>query len=190
MDPVLLADIVVTVHLLFVLFVLIAQLFIVAGWLLRWSWVRNFWFRLLHLGSIGVVAGQAVAGIECPLTTVERDLRAEAVSPKYCALLAANLAASRSDNLLTFLAPAFSAGDSDGILYKGRPLHMLERASAIGRFANHTLFFRDPPKLLFPIIYISFTLLVVLTWVFAAPRLPWRKVAVPIRTDSTQPAPS
>jgi hypothetical protein len=69
MDDILLADILVTVHLAFMLFVVIAQMLIVAGWLLRWNWVRNFWFRMVHLLSIAVVAGQAGLRIECPLAT-------------------------------------------------------------------------------------------------------------------------
>jgi hypothetical protein len=177
MDPILLADIVVTIHLLFMLFVLIAQVLIVAGWLLHWGWVRNFWFRLVHLGSIGVVAAQALAGIICPLTTLERHFRVEGEYPKYCALLAANLVASRSENLLTSLVPASCAANPITLIdeIEGGALHVLDRASAIGRFSNNTLFFR-PQGPLFPIVYVSFALLVVLTWIFAPPHLPWRKV--------------
>jgi hypothetical protein len=131
MDPILQADILVTIHLGFMLFVLIGQILIVAGWLLRWEWVRNFWFRLIHLGSIVFVAAQAVFGIECPLTTWERELR-------------------------------------------GGRLHDLESASAIGRFCNETLFFRPAP-VVFAIVYVTFALLVLLTWIFAPPRLPWRR---------------
>jgi hypothetical protein len=179
MDPVLLADIVVTVHLTFVLFVLVAQVLIVAGWLLRWGWVRNFWFRLIHLASIGIVAAQAVVGIICPLTTLERYLRREGEYPRYCALLAANAAASRSENLLTSLVSATWAGNPITVMDDAGPLHMLEHASAVGRFCNQTLFFRDPPKYLFPAIYVSFMSLVVLTWIFALPRLPWRRGELP-----------
>jgi hypothetical protein len=177
MDPVLLADVVVTVHMLFMLFVVFAQVLIVAGWLLRWGWVRSFWFRLIHLASIGIVAAQAVAGIICPLTTLERHLRREAAYPTYCALLAGNLVASRSENLQTTLVSATWACNPISVINDAGPLHILERASAIGRFCNQTLFFRDPPKYLFPIIYVTFATMVVLTWVFALPRLPWRKPA-------------
>ena len=75
MGSILLADIVVTVHLAIMFFVVIGQVLIVAGWLLRWQWVRNFWFRTVHLLSILVIAGQALLGVECPLTTLERHWR-------------------------------------------------------------------------------------------------------------------
>ena len=52
----------------FVLFGLVA---ILLGLVLGWPWVRNFWFRVGHLAAIGVVAGQALAGLICPLTVLE-----------------------------------------------------------------------------------------------------------------------
>jgi hypothetical protein len=137
MNRVLLADLVVTIHLAFVVAVLLAQLLILVGWILHWAWVRNFWFRLAHLVAILIVAGQAVLDIECPLTTYERHLR-------------------------------------------GGDLHDMTNASAIGRFCNETLFFdstdeNGEPRSIFMISYVSFAALVVLTWCFAPPRLPWRR---------------
>jgi polyferredoxin len=56
--------------------------FIVAGlilvWIgaaLRWPWVRNPWFRYLHLAAILFVAAEALIGIACPLTVWEDLLR-------------------------------------------------------------------------------------------------------------------
>jgi hypothetical protein len=176
MDSILLADVVVTVHLCFMLFVLISQLLIVAGWLLDWSWIRNFWFRFVHLLSIGVVAAQAVAGIECPLTTLERHLRTEGEYPMYCALLAANLVLSPSEDVLASLGSATYAVNPKSVMDEGGPyLHKLDRASAIGRFCNHTLFYTPENRIIFPIAYVSFALLVMLTWICASPRMPWRK---------------
>ncbi|MGH8641880.1 MAG: DUF2784 domain-containing protein, partial [Burkholderiales bacterium] len=40
-----------------------------------WEWVRNFWFRIAHLGAIAFVAGEALLGIWCPLTVWEAQLR-------------------------------------------------------------------------------------------------------------------
>jgi hypothetical protein len=74
-DPLFLADLMVTLHFGFVVAVLGALVLILAGWLFNWGWVRNFWFRLAHLTAIEVVAGQAIVGLECPLTTLERELR-------------------------------------------------------------------------------------------------------------------
>jgi len=66
--------------LLFVHFVIAA--FIVGGLVLvwigaaaGWRWVRNPWFRYLHLAAIVVVALEALAGYACPLTIWEDLLR-------------------------------------------------------------------------------------------------------------------
>ena len=71
----LLADLIAGVHLGIVLYVLVGQLLILAGWALRWAWVRGFWFRLSHLLLVLWVAVQAGLGEICPLTTWEFELR-------------------------------------------------------------------------------------------------------------------
>jgi len=71
-----LADFIVAFHTLFVGFVVVGQLLIMIGLICRWQWVRNPWFRVVHLLCIGVVAAEAACGVTCPLTTWERDLRA------------------------------------------------------------------------------------------------------------------
>jgi hypothetical protein len=53
------------------------------AWSCRWRWVRNFWFRSLHLLAILVVAAEAVCGITCPLTTWEQQLRTRAGETAY-----------------------------------------------------------------------------------------------------------
>jgi hypothetical protein len=73
-----LADCLVVAHLGYMSYVLFGQLAILIGWPLRWSWVRNPWFRLSHLAMILVVAVEAVIRFECPLTTWELDLRVQA----------------------------------------------------------------------------------------------------------------
>src|SRR5262249_42624786 len=70
-----LADTVAAVHLLFVLYVIFAQLAIIVGVFARWSWVRNPWFRVSHLLMIGIVALESMIDFECPLTTWENALR-------------------------------------------------------------------------------------------------------------------
>lgn len=40
-----------------------------------WSWVRNPWFRYLHLAAIAFVAAEALLGFVCPLTAWEDALR-------------------------------------------------------------------------------------------------------------------
>ena len=80
---VLAADLLLIGHVLFVLFVVLGFALILAGKALRWSWVRNPWFRVAHLAAIGVVALQSWAGVVCPLTTWEMVLRARAGEGAY-----------------------------------------------------------------------------------------------------------
>jgi len=71
----LLADVIVAVHLLYVAVVVGGMGAIFLGVWRGWQWVRNFWFRTLHLLMIGIVALQAIIGLTCPLTTWEFRLR-------------------------------------------------------------------------------------------------------------------
>jgi hypothetical protein len=73
-----LADLVVVLHITYVAFVILGELAILVGILLRWNWIRNRTFRLLHLTAIGVVVFESWSGITCPLTTWEDWLRERA----------------------------------------------------------------------------------------------------------------
>lgn len=77
------ADIMLFAHVLFVLFVVFGLLLIFTGKIFSWAWVRNPWFRIIHLISIGVVVIQSWLGIICPLTTWEMSLRAKAGGAVY-----------------------------------------------------------------------------------------------------------
>ncbi|WP_417397280.1 DUF2784 domain-containing protein [Gimesia chilikensis] len=77
------ADAIVVIHFAFVLFVLIGQLLIMVGALAGWNWIRNFKFRLIHLGSILFVVAESLLGIVCPLTTLEKWLREQAGETSY-----------------------------------------------------------------------------------------------------------
>jgi hypothetical protein len=70
-----LADLIVVIHLAYVSFVVFGLLAILVGALLGWSWVRNIWFRVIHLTAIGIVVAEALAGVPCPLTIWEKQLR-------------------------------------------------------------------------------------------------------------------
>ena len=78
-----LADLVLVTHFSFVLFVVGGFLLIVVGGCLGWVWVRNSWFRVLHLLGMLVVAAQSWFGMICPLTTLEMWLRRQAGSSAY-----------------------------------------------------------------------------------------------------------
>lgn len=77
------ADAVVAAHAAFVGFVVFGMVAIVVGLVLRRSWARNFWFRILHLATIGFVVALTWTGLECPLTTLEKDLRQRAGEASY-----------------------------------------------------------------------------------------------------------
>ena len=68
------ADAVLVVHALFVVFVVGGFVLILLG-ARSWGWVRNRTFRILHLAAIAFVAAEALLGIACPLTTWEDALR-------------------------------------------------------------------------------------------------------------------
>ena len=68
------ADAILVVHALFVLFVVGGFALILLG-ARRWSWVRNRTFRVLHLAAIAFVAAEALLGISCPLTIWEDMFR-------------------------------------------------------------------------------------------------------------------
>ena len=79
----LVADVILLVHVLFVIFVVLGLVLILVGNALAWSWVRNPWFRLLHFIAIGVVVIQSWLHIICPLTTIEMELRTRAGDTAY-----------------------------------------------------------------------------------------------------------
>ena len=74
----LLADALVVFHLAIVVYAVLGQLLIAVGCCLRWSWVRNPWFRVSHLAIVLFVAVQALYGALCPLTIWEDQLRRQA----------------------------------------------------------------------------------------------------------------
>jgi hypothetical protein len=81
--PRFLADLIVIFHACYVGFVVLGLVAILAGIVLRWDWVRNFSFRVIHLAMIGIVVGEAIANFPCPLTTWEKELRAQAGQATY-----------------------------------------------------------------------------------------------------------
>jgi len=78
-----LADVVLIAHVGFISFVICGLLLTIIGGLLHWLWVRNFWFRVLHLLSIGFVVVEVWCGQVCPLTIWEQQLRQAAGQATY-----------------------------------------------------------------------------------------------------------
>lgn len=97
------ADAVLLLHVLFVVFVIVGLILILAGKLLSWAWVRNWWFRVIHLAAIGVVVLQSWLGVICPLTKLEMYLRGKAGDTTY----AGSFVAHWLESILYYQAPAW-----------------------------------------------------------------------------------
>lgn len=128
-----LANTVLILHVGIVLFIMGGLLLTLVGGICKWHWVRNFWFRALHLAGIGYVAMEAWLGIVCPLTTLEQWLRERAGQAVY-------------------------AGDF------------------IAHWLRKFMFYEAQPWV-FIAAYSAFGLLVLLSWFFLAPVLPWKRRA-------------
>ena len=76
-----LADLMVAIHVAYVGYVVVGLVLIVVGWILGWSWVRNFWFRVSHLIMMLVVVFEEIMGIRCPLSVWEESFRLQAGQP-------------------------------------------------------------------------------------------------------------
>jgi hypothetical protein len=83
MSELLVADLLLVLHTLFVAFVIFGLVLVIAGGILSWSWVRNRWFRIIHVACIGIVVVQSWLGVICPLTTWEMTLRSKAGDTTY-----------------------------------------------------------------------------------------------------------
>jgi hypothetical protein len=70
-----LADIVLVIHFLFVLFVVGSLPVIWIGEWMRLGFARNLRFRLAHIAAILFVVVESVVGMVCPLTLLEDRLR-------------------------------------------------------------------------------------------------------------------
>ena len=70
-----LADAILISHALIVLFNVASLVLILLGRFFHWLFVRNFYFRTVHLLLIGYIALQAMLGQGCSLTDWENELR-------------------------------------------------------------------------------------------------------------------
>lgn len=123
-----LADLILVLHLLIVLFNVGSLPVIWIGRWRGWQFVRNFWFRLIHLLLIGFVAAESVFGAICPLTTWEEGLR------------------------------------QGGARYQ---------EGFVAHWVHRVLYYDIDPKY-FVVAYVTFFLLVLLTYIWIPPRSPRR----------------
>lgn len=99
----LLGDTILVVHVLFVVFVVAGLVLTIVGGVRHWYWVRNPWFRLLHLCAIGVVVVETWVGMVCPLTSLEMALRERTANITYSGTFVAHWL----QTLLYYDAPAW-----------------------------------------------------------------------------------
>lgn len=98
-----LADVLLLLHVLVVVFIVVGLVVIYVGWALAWSWVRNPWFRILHVAAIGIVSIQSWIGVTCPLTIWEMSLRNQAGDTVYTGTFISHWL----ETLLYYQAPAW-----------------------------------------------------------------------------------
>lgn len=79
----LLADVLLTLHVGVVLFVVGLLPLVLIGGARGWRWVRQRPLRFTHLGLMVFIAGQTWLGQLCPLTVWEQDLRRIAGETAY-----------------------------------------------------------------------------------------------------------
>lgn len=69
---------ILAIHVAIIVFNVAGLVLIPLGAWRRWHWVRNFWWRAIHLLILAAVAGQALAGRACFLTLWQHDLSGNA----------------------------------------------------------------------------------------------------------------
>jgi hypothetical protein len=77
----LLADLIVAIHIAYVVYVVGGLVAILIGALRGRKWIRNPWFRVTHLLAILIVVMEVFLKLNCPLTTWENQARAVAHQP-------------------------------------------------------------------------------------------------------------
>jgi ABC-type glycerol-3-phosphate transport system permease component len=78
-----LADVTVVIHAALASFVVLGLLAVLVGRVAGWQWVRNFWFRTIHLGMIAAIVVFPLIGGLCPLTELENWLRKQGGGESY-----------------------------------------------------------------------------------------------------------
>ena len=78
-----LADGLLVFHFAIAAFICSGLILVWIGAALGWRWVRNPWFRYVHLAAIVFVAAEALLGMACPLTVWEDLLRGGASAESF-----------------------------------------------------------------------------------------------------------
>ena len=79
----LIADLVLVLHAMVVIFNAGGLAMILVGGPLGWVWVRHRGFRIAHISLMGLVTVEALFGMTCPLTLLEDWLRGVATEQSF-----------------------------------------------------------------------------------------------------------
>jgi hypothetical protein len=77
------ADLVTLIHAAYVAVVVLGFVAILIGWAAGLHWVRNGYFRVVHVAMILLVCCEALVGTTCPLTVWENMLRVKGGESGY-----------------------------------------------------------------------------------------------------------
>ena len=72
---VLFSEIVLLFHFCIFLFMVLSFFLIPLGYYQKWEWVKNKYYRLIHLILMGIIFIETILGFMCPLTILENFLR-------------------------------------------------------------------------------------------------------------------
>ena len=69
------SEIVLLFHFCIFLFMILSFFLIPLGYFQKWKWVKNKYYRLIHLILMGIIFIETILGLMCPLTILENFLR-------------------------------------------------------------------------------------------------------------------
>ncbi len=153
-----LANVIIFLHVLFVGIVVLSVPAILLGWWRKWTWVRNFWFRLIHLLMITVVVVETVFGVPCPLSVWERDLRLAGGQLEY----ERNEDGTNKEN------------QNGKWILKGNKEYDND---FVARLLNRIIFYEGVPTAVLEVSYYCFGAMILLTLFLVPPRWPWKRAS-------------
>jgi Protein of Unknown function (DUF2784). len=72
---ILFSEIILSLHLLIFLFITFSFILIPIGYFQKWEWVKNKYYRSIHLILMGIISIETILGFMCPLTILENILK-------------------------------------------------------------------------------------------------------------------
>mgnify|MGYP001241253237 CR=1 FL=1 len=82
------SEIVLLFHFCIFLFMLLSFFFIPIGYYQKWKWVKNRYYRSIHIILMGIILIETILGFMCPLTKLENFLRNDTkVNSKFAEII-------------------------------------------------------------------------------------------------------